>query len=132
MKRFALAAMLAFATAACTTDPTEPAPSLGKTKKGTTSPALICDAQRTYVEALTRRVDYLTTGEVRTSLLAPLGTAHVALDPAACQPAVAIAALEEFIALVDKYEAEGAISPSLAKYFRSTANYVISNLRPLV
>ena len=128
MKRLALAALLGLGIAACSAGPTQPAPSLGKSKGGTPSPAMNCYTQQVAVGQLIRQVDYLTSGEVRTSLMVPLNSAYTALNPTSCQPALAIASLKEFIALVDGYETAQQLPPSYAASFRSSANNIIANL----
>ncbi len=129
MKRLALVALVSFGFAACSSNPTAPSPSLGKSGGSTTtSLALNCAAQQLYVGQLIRRVDYFTTGEVRTTLEAPLNTAYTALNSQSCQPDVAIASLREFKVLVNQYQASGQITASIAASFISTANLVITNL----
>jgi hypothetical protein len=133
MRRFALVALLGLGVAACSQNPTEPGPavSLAKSRPAPTpTPATVCYAQQLAVASVTRRVEYLTSGEVRTALLAPLNLAYEALSPAACRPVDAIAHLEQFQAAVTANEAS--IWPSVVTYFMTATNSIIANLRTIV
>lgn len=131
MRFLALAAFVSLAGTACSQNPLEPqAASVAKKSTSTvSSPTVVCKTQRDAVSSLRRRVDYLTTGAVRTALLEPLDLAYDALSPAACRPADAIAELERFITLVND-NAES-ISPSVVTYFITAANSIIGYLRPI-
>jgi hypothetical protein len=135
MRRLMLAAAIAMSVAGCNQDPVSADAAVALRKAPPPpSPATVCSVQRLAVYGLMLRVQYYTTGDLRTTLLAQLRQAYDALDPLACRPAAAISSLEQFIAAVtaNSPPTSNAISRLRAIEMLALTNWIINNLRPIV
>lgn len=134
MRRLVLAAAMAMSAVACNQNPASPdVPVEARKARPAPTPATVCEIQRLAVYSLMLRIQYSTTGELRTTLMGQLQSAYDALNPLACRPADAIASLEQFVATVTANSPpnSNAISSLTATVLIAQANWIIRNLRPL-
>jgi hypothetical protein len=134
MRRLVLAAAMAMSAVACNQNPVSPdVPVEVRKARPAPTPARICEVQRLAVYSLMLRIQYSTSGALRTTLMGQLQLAYDALNPLACRPADAIASLEQFVATVTANSPpnSNAISRLTATLLIAQANWIISNLRPL-